>query len=192
MNRPCRADAGIRTSTAGSAFSLVEVVIAIGIVGFAILAMSGLFGTVLSNSKGNADRRALLESVDSLHSYLNEEKDFASVYEWAKSGTNLFYVTYKSDTNGSPDAEATEVRSLWFDHVTNAQQYSAAQNGRWVKAHLQLAPSNNPGAITALPDHLSNFSGSYLVLHVSLQTVSDPSQVSTNSVPLWIPVVVRR
>jgi hypothetical protein len=170
---------------------LVEVVIAIGIVGFAILAMFGLFGTVLSNSRGNADRRVLLESVDSLHSYLNEEKDFASVYEWAKSGTDLFYVTYKSDTNGSPDAEATEVRSLWFDDVTDAQQYSAAQNGPWVKAHLKLATSNNPGGITALPD-LLDFSGSYLVLLVSLQTVSDPSQVSTNSVPLWIPVVVRR
>lgn len=160
---------------AATGFSLVEVVIAIGIVSFALLVLVAVFGGVLRTSDDNADRQEIAESVNSLRGYLSAS-DFATVYGWTQSGKELLYVTYKAGPDGTPNPAASEVSSKWMAaDASNITSLDAARSGRWIRARLGVSPSN-PGG-TSLPALASYARASLFVL-------AEMDYVETPSVPL--------
>lgn len=173
------------------AFSLIEVVLAIGIVSFALLVIIGLFGGVLRSSSDNAGRRGMSEAVDSLRSYLTETAGFTNTFNWAKAQTNLVYVTYLSDSNGNPDPASQNVVGIWTNSSgTGLNAYDAARAGRWLTAKLKVSPSN-PGG-TNLTD-LNAYAGrASLTILAEIQPIASPGQQAANTSLLQTTMVIMR
>ena len=154
-----------------AAFSLVEVVIALGVASFALLTIIGVFGGVLRTSEENTDRQALADSVDTLRSYLNAT-NFSATYDWVKGGKELLYVTYKADADGEPDPASSVVSSRWMpDDAPDVAALEAAREGRWIRARLGVSPSN-PGG-TNLPA-LNAYTKAGLFILAELDSVEAP------------------
>lgn len=161
-------------------FSLAEVVLAMGIVAIALLAIFSMFGSTIGYARDNSERRQMLEAVDSLRAYLNEDLPFDTVYQWAAQAPGneqeLAYITYRSNADGSPNAEGDEVRSIWFDPATApipVDDLNRALVGKWLKAKLRLASIGNP-PLAALPATADNYGYGHLVLQVDVDPISDP------------------
>ena len=167
-----------------AAFSLAEVVIAIGIVAVALLAIMGFVGGILRTSGDNAQRRDLTEVVDSLRTTLNE----------------LLYVTYQTSATGDPVTVTSGTNTVigkWLnpdDDTTKAQlaNYDKARTGPWLRARLSVSPSN-PGG-TTLP---SPYTQASLFVITDIypvpscnQTISN--QLAANSPHFQATIVVRR
>lgn len=167
-----------RSSTRG--FSLVEVVLAIGIVSFALLAVMGIFGGLMKSSDENTQRREIAEAVDSLRRELRQS-DFETAYQWVREGKTLYYLAYHAGDSNIPDPNSPHVAGKWFESppVTNLALMEAARSGRWVRAQLKVSPSN-PGG-TNLPGISSNYSRASVLALVLLDSVSSPNQTATNS-----------
>lgn len=132
-------------------FSLVEVVLAIGIVSFAMLVVIGLFGGVMKSSDENTQRRELAEAVDSLRRTFQTE-DFDKAAGWVSGGQTLFYVTYRADDNGAPKTNGATVAAKWMPSTNpDLQSYDAARLGRWVRAKLRVSPSDPRGTNLSAP-----------------------------------------
>lgn len=158
-------------------FSLVEVVIAIGIVSFAMLTIMGLFGGVMKSSTGNTDRRELSEAVDSLRSYLNEKVKFSNTFTLAQGNQEVLYLTYFASTNGTPQAGSGHVVGLWTNSdATGLEPYEQARSGRWLRAKLSLSPSSPSGTNWAtVTNHPIYFVGA------EIRVIPTPGQASTNN-----------
>lgn len=155
-----------------AAFSLVEVVIALGVVSFALLAIIGVFGGILRTSNENTDRQAMADSVDALRSYLNST-NFSTAYDWAKNGKEFLYVTYKSEAGGGPDPASSLVSSRWMPtDAPDISDIDAARYGRWIRARLNVSPSN-PGG-TNLPV-FNAYSRAGLFILAELDSVEVPT-----------------
>ncbi len=163
-------------------FSLIEVVLAIGIVSFGLLALLGVFGGMLGNAGQNFDRRALSESVDALRTDLNNNFGFDEVFDWIKDGDpkDLVYLTYRNDpASGStePATEGDRVLGKWFDDPADASlitDYEPAREGRWLRARLSLAPQNVPATISGSDP--TDYPSALLLLKVELGAVPQPSE----------------
>jgi len=155
-----------------TAFSLVEVVIALGVVAFALLTIIGVFGGVLRTSEDNTDRQAMADSVAALRSYLNST-DFAATYDWAKDRKELLYVTYRAEEGGEPNPASSQVISKWMPaEATDAADLEAAREGRWIRARLGVSPSN-PGG-TNLPA-VDAYARAGLFILAELDSVESPA-----------------
>lgn len=162
-----------------AAFSLVEVVISIGIVSFALLTIIGLFGGIMRSSGDNTQRREMTEAVDSLRAFLTEEAGFTNAYNWAKSGTSLVYVTYKSGANNIPDAGSITVVGMWTNATSELEAYEAARSGSWLRAKLSVSPLNPSG--TNLPPiaQYANRAGVFIV--ADIDAIAQPGQENSIS-----------
>lgn len=162
-------------------FSLVEVVLAIGIVSFAMLVIIGLFGGVMKSSSENNERRELAEAIDSLRRTF-QTGNFTTTYDAVRNGGKWLYVTYRADTAGDPKADGTNIAAIWTDPATNSRinEYDAARTGRWVRATLRVSPSN-PGG-TSLPANAADYAHAGLWALATLDTVPVPvTTAATNS-----------
>ncbi len=165
-------------------FSLIEVVLAIGIVSIVLIAIIGLFSNVLKTSDANIGRRELAEAIDSLRRTL-QTTGFTNAYAWARNTNTLLYVTYRADPAGNPATNGANAASLWIDPNNPPRplaDYDAARSGRWVRARLGVSPSN-PGG-TNLPQNPSDWPRALVVSSVTLDTISstntdDPAISST-------------
>lgn len=160
-----------------SGFSLVEVVLALGVVSFALLAILGVFGGMASRASDNFDRRSMQESVDALRSYLDQQ-DFDIVFAWVRDGQELLYVTYWADDSGEPDTSGSRLQttSRWMTLGEVTADMETAREGQWVRARLAVSPSN-PGGIT-LPATVSDYD------RASLVVLSQMDAVPTTETPL--------
>lgn len=163
-------------------FSLIEVVLSVGIVAFGIVAIIGVYSGLLGRSAENSERHRTMESVDALRAFLNTESPFPTVLEWVRDGKELLYVTHASDPTGKPvpPGSGAEVRGVWLDpdnlpSGTTLDKFESARVGRWVRARLQLASSGNPAGVTSLPGDAGTYPESYFVAMVEMDTVSDPN-----------------
>jgi type II secretory pathway pseudopilin PulG len=156
-------------------FSLVEVVMAVGIVSFALLAIVGLFGTVIGKAGDNAERRSMLEAVDTMRGYLLNN-DFTNVYNWAKTGTNEFvFVAYRADDNGNPNKDGKRTLGTWMPaNAANTSDYELARVGSWVKARIGVSPANPSG--TNLPAQATDYTSGVLAVLVQMDSVAQPVQ----------------
>lgn len=158
-----------------SAFSLVEVVLAIGIVSFALLTVLNLFGGMMKSSVDNTQRREFAEAVDALRGSLNDVTftgSFEDVLQWADQNKELVYVTYRASTTGAPDANGSVIVGKWMDpDAENLGSFEAARSGRWLRAKLGVSPSNPGGT------DVSNYSRSLVFVQADLDSIPSPDQI---------------
>ncbi len=175
--------------TRPQAFSLIEVVLAIAIVSFALLTTLGLFGGIMKASSDNSQRREMVEAVDSLRSFLNST-NFATAYDWVKADKQLVYVTYKSATNGNPSASSESVMAKWIDpDAESTASYEAARSGKWLRARLSVSPSNPGGTnLTAV----ANYKKASIFVCADIDVIAAPGQTITNSSRLQSTMAVLR
>ena len=170
------------------AFSLVEVVVAIGIVAFALLSVLGLFGSIAGNTRDQIDQRDLLESVDPLRTWLNETVPFDMVYQWVAGEDaavkELLYVTYYADESGDPVpvAQATNdpkvtPRGVFIDpdQGDDLSPLELARASNWIKIRLSRAMTGNP-PLQDWPANTGDYEYGHLVLQVDMNAVSAPEQ----------------
>lgn len=177
-------------------FSLVEVVLAIGVVSFALVVVIGIFGGMMKSSDDNTQRREMAEAVDALRGELREA-NFESAYKSVREEDTLYYLTYRAGTDrtatdGDPDPDSEEVVGQWFSssELTDIPAYEAARSGRWLRARLAVSPSN-PGG-TSLPAEPSAYTRAVLLALVKLDAVATPNQSATNSGVLEVTLPVTR
>ena len=167
-----------RRVTKPQGFSLVEVVIAVGIVAFSLLVVLSLFGGMVSQSRENIDRRDLVESVDALRAFLNDRNSaqFDDLLSWVESGKQeLVYIVYHADANGNPDPLSETTRSTWLDpSITDVAPYDQARVGSWIKAEIQEAPASLQPGETEIPSDAGTFSHSYFNSQIDLAAVPVP------------------
>jgi type II secretory pathway pseudopilin PulG len=161
-------------------FSLVEVVLALGIVAFAVTVIFALLGTLTSSDQENRERKELIAAVDGLHQYLQKDVPFDTAFLWAKENTRpeLIYVTYRArrDT-AAPDPGSVSVRSVCFESGSPPypiENLEAAREGRWVKARLVFSPDLTPDG-TALPANADDFDSASLVFNAQMAAVAEPT-----------------
>lgn len=160
-------------------FSLVEVVIAIGIVSFALVTIIGLFGGMMKTSAENSSRREIVEAVDALRQLL-QGQDFATSYSWVKNSKDLLYVTYRANADGTPNPASQTVAGKWIDPSTeSATTYETARSGHWIKGKITVSPSNPGGS--SLPATAASYSRTMVAALVTLDAIQNPAQSSTNS-----------
>ncbi len=157
-----------------AAFSLVEVVIALGIVSFGILAVIGIFGGMMRSANDNVERRALIESIDALRQHL-DNIGFETAYDMVLNQSELLYVTFKADAAGAPDKNGDRVVGKWFDvNDADISMADEARAGRWIRARLQVSPSN-PGG-TNLAGSTADYDGGMVAVLVGMDAVPTPTQ----------------
>ncbi len=154
-------------------FSLVEVVLAIGIVSFAVLTILGLFGGIINSVGDNTERRTILEAVDSMRGHLITQ-GFDTAYGWVRTNQEFVFVTYKAGPTGSPDANGQRVLGRWMMPTDpDLALYEATRVGRWVRAKLSVSPSNPAGI--ALPPDANNYESGVLAVLAEMDSVETPS-----------------
>jgi type II secretory pathway pseudopilin PulG len=164
------------------AFSLVEVILAVGIVSVAMLAIVGLSTSMIHQSKDNFDRRALVEASGALRFFLSEQTNagFSNVFGWvADGGTKDFvYVTYRANDLGDPDRAGSNVLSQWFEaDADDLSAYDAAQDGAWIRARIGYAPENN------LSTNLTGSPSAFPEAHLVISAMMDTVPTATNPLP---------
>ena len=127
-------------------FSLIEVVLAVGIVSFALLAIFGMFGVSLKTSADTISQQEVAGMTRSLGDFLrstNPATGFSNVSNWIGNdpGIYCFVATNGTITNG-----------LGTD--SGFVSGTSSRSGRLFRAILSLSP-NAPG-ITNLADLASN------------------------------------
>lgn len=154
-------------------FSLIEVVIAIGVVSFAVLSVVGLFGGIMQTAGNNTNRRELANGYGSLRYFL-ENKGFTKAFQWAGGGQELMYVTYRSDNKGDPSEDSDVIAAKWLDpDEDDATTFETARVGRWIKAKLAVSPSN-PGGTSV--GSLEDYKSGCLFVVADIDVVAIPDQ----------------
>lgn len=168
---------GLRPRSPG-AFSLVEVVIAIGIVSFTLVIIFGLFGGMMKSSEENSARREITEAVDALRQVL-QNQDFSTSYSWIAGTKDLVYVNYRAETDGTPNPSSPTVTGKWIDPAAeNPDLYEEARSGHWIKARITVSPSNPGGANLPAVDA---YPRAMVAALVTLDAVQSPGLPSANS-----------
>ena len=189
-----------------SGFSLVEVVLALGISVFAMVTILGLFASFVESDQDIAERRELIEAIDPLNNYLENEVKFNNVFAWFMGGARkeLYYVTYRVDQNGDPDAEGDEVISTWLDPTiptsgspsapsNNPDDYKVSREGYWVRARINISPANPTTANVVENSTTTTYPHAYLVLEVELESLPpDPAVVMPAEARLTVPMTILR
>ncbi len=154
-------------------FSLIEVVIAIGVVSFAVLSVVGLFGGIMQTAGNNTNRRELANGYGSLRYFL-ENQGFPRAFAWAGGGQELMYVTYRSDNNGDPSEDSDVIAARWLNpDEDDPTSFESARVGRWIKAKLAVSPSN-PGGTSV--GSLENYKSGFLLVVADIDVVAIPEQ----------------
>ncbi len=141
-------------------FSLIEVVLAVGIVSFALLAIFGMFGVSLKTSADTISQQEVAGMTRSLNDFLrttNPATGFSNVSNWIGNdpGIYCFVATNGTITNG-----------LGTD--SGFVSGTSSRSGRLFRAVLSLS-SNAPG-ITSLADVATN-----AILPIQVRFYSVPS-----------------
>lgn len=205
----------IPASGIGRGFTLIEVLLAVGVVAIGLLAIVGSIAAILHLHEQNAQRRAILEAGDSLKAYLDDELPFNTVYEWVFDATGgsasdrkeVTFVRFRADADEAarPDSriDAEAVRTIWFDPTSSIPglgsphdiaAYEGAREGYWIKARLSLSPVNPQHPDNGdpnLPQSPDAYQHASLVLLCELDIVPEPTSKLPENIPhqLVIPVL---
>ncbi len=175
-----------------SGFTLVEVVLAIGILAFVVAVVIGLFSQLYRSGDQVNDMRAAIGAANSLRSHLQDETEFSTVYGWATDGSvEMVFASFLADDNGDPNVDTEgQVLGKWYsDWQTESAAVEAARQGRWLKGVLRPHPTANP--VTTLPE-LASYPHPYLVFDVEIFVVADPDLTPTGRPVLNTAVAVQR
>ncbi len=160
-------------------FSLVEVVLAVGIVAFAIPAVLGVLAVFSSSSASTMDRGEVASAANSLQLYLNgkvrdpatsSNVPFATVYGWtyaARQAPASAQVIYAYKTNATQSG-----------YILSQSAPAGTIEGKMLVAEI-LAPETRILPAATLVSASSNYSKAYLPLKVSIHALSSASQPRT-------------
>jgi type II secretory pathway pseudopilin PulG len=164
-------------------FTLVEVVVALGIATLVVVALFPLIVGALRQSSDTHTRDQAVNMLPSLTSYLQEQQTFGSNYTNFQSlnGTNSALYLLVRYTNGSI--------SVSPPGDTNRIAVIAPRDGPLVGVQLSLS-SNNP--VIPLPASLSAYTAAAIVLDARAYEVSNPSSNAPSTVgpPLYRSTIV--
>ena len=150
------------------AFSLIEVVLAVGIVSFALLAIFGMFGVSLKTSADAVSQQEVAGMTRSLNDFLrstNPATGFSNVSNWIGSDPGIYcFVT----TNGR------------FTNAVGIQDSDASRSGRLFRAVLSLSP--NAAGISNLADVATN---AIIPLQVRFYSVPSAGLSVSNLQPVY-------
>lgn len=169
------------------AFSLVEVVLALGIASFSLVVMLGVFGSVVKVRGDNVNRTEAYRSIYALQGQMNEPGAFSEVYGWVQGGMKeLVFVRYKADAAGLPSPTGERYRSEWLAPVDVTKAMEGAMDGRWIKARLNWDDRSNVNSMkqSELPANADQYTGGQATLEVKLYPVPAPAfAIPTNAKP---------
>ncbi len=172
-------------------FSLIEVVLAIGIISFSLVAILGLFGTSLRSNSDTISQHEVMGISRSVADFLGSGSSvagFSNVYRWVQStnsdpGIYAFVQSNGQITNGLGDDEA-------FVSATTSR------SGRLFRMQISLSPNmplrrvdgsvvGRPVAsdLPATPELLTNDAS--LAIQIRMFSVPAPGIPVTNLQPLF-------
>jgi hypothetical protein len=176
----------------GAGFSLVEVVLAIGIVSFALLAIFGLFGNALQSKAETLSQQEVLGLTRSLPEFLGNPQvssGFAEVYEWARQPAGApeifafmdsggsFRIGRADDTSFVQEAENRSGRLFRIVPALSPNMPLRDANGEWIP---RPGPENLPASHTSFTNHAA------LPLQVQVFEVGAMGISTTNRMPVLI------
>lgn len=176
-------------NSGGKAFSLVEVVLAVGVVSIALLGIFGLFSTALRTNSETLSQQEVLGVTRAFSGYLGSTNvGFSNVFNWAKNPATAPEVYIYSATNGS----------FQYGLGSDSAFLSAltARQGRLFRMALELSPNmplrDATGAISVarpvaadLPASATSYTNdAALALKVKVFDVSSPGLSITNLQPV--------
>lgn len=91
-----------RTQISGCGFSLVEVVLAIGVLSLAIVALLGLFGPTMGSVKQVVDTNTATAVVSRINTHIHQEMSWGDVASAVPAGGTIRYVWRRQHTLDSP------------------------------------------------------------------------------------------
>lgn len=168
-----------RHSLRSRAFSLIEVVIAISIISFAIVAIFGVVGSVTGQFADVRTKRAFSGAIGCLSEYFNNPQNLNSVLDWAQgSGTTVFIASYRADSDGAPSLDGKSMRiecrpADGWTADSNFSAFEAARQGPWVGASIRL--DTNLTTAATIPATLSKFTNGCLVFQARLSRSPGPT-----------------
>ncbi len=159
-----------------ASFSLVEVVLAVGVFSFAVLALFGLLGPVLNSVSEfveDGQSTALMGKIDAFL----QEHEFDEVYRWVSEGRRktLLAYTYQPDPNG--DEVFDVVRETTFGGL---DAEVASSRGGLFKVILSAGGVYGPGQSGGdapglpLPAEVVSYREGYLALEVQVYALPPP------------------
>lgn len=145
------------------AFSLVEVVLALGIVSFALVAILGLLTVGLDSSRESIDDTAV--SLLGQDSYNRVRTDVAKLYNQSSSGSTSFTRSYYYDRDGR--------------YVCDSTTTGTPPASLFYQAYATAAPLNAPPANLAPTASSPKFPDDYPLLGATVAVRWPVSTVST-------------
>lgn len=172
-------------------FSLIEIVLAVGIVSIALLAIFGLFGTALRSNAETLSQHEVLGVTRSLSDFLhatNGGAGFSNVFSWIKTPAAAPEIYSFATTNGA-----------FTNGLGNDAAFSAAAGqrpGRLFRMEISLSPNmpirNFSGNVTAAPavsdlpaDPAAYTNEAVLALQVRAFSVPSVGAALTNLQPVF-------
>lgn len=157
----------------GSGFSLVEVVIAVGIVAFAIPSVLGVMAVFSSSSASTMDRGEAASVANSLQLYLSGKVTnlpFSTVYGWTYSA--------RQDPANAQVIYAYKTNSSQTDYSFSQTAPTGTIEGKLLAAKI-LAPDARVLPSATLVSDSSLYTKAYLPIKVSIYALSTPAQPLT-------------
>ncbi len=154
-------------------FTLLEVVLAVGLLALSLLALAGLLAQSARNLS-QARSRIQTEALASELEVFLQAKDFQTVYKWIAQDTSkvLFYYTVQSDANTGREPTNSLLRDSTY---TNLQDELSRSIGPVLKIILKNSPlshSSSTGSEDAasLPANSGDYLQGYLALEAWIYT----------------------
>jgi prepilin-type N-terminal cleavage/methylation domain-containing protein len=175
-------------------FSLVEVVMAVGIIASALLIIVALFGTLIKGQREAIEDKIVVDSLGAFNSFIESEVSFDDAFQWATGEGRLLYAQYLSDSQGESSAAGRNHRAKWMkENDTAVSQISSAEVRRWIVAVLKWDEKLNPAAAAELPADADNYRETSMIFSADFYVLSSPDQDTANRQPaLTATVAVNR
>jgi type II secretory pathway pseudopilin PulG len=158
-----------RGKSVSSGFSLIEVVLAVGVFAFAVLGLIGLLVPALSSVANVSESNQVAGVISRLDAFL-QSQSFASVYQWVASGREKVFVGYNlaSDTD---DGSMREIVRDPGDPRLDSEMHDAVGP---VLMLVLRASGQIPGVegTGVLPDDMAQHEEGVLVLGVNVYRLS--------------------
>lgn len=167
--------AGRLTASPAAAFSLVEVVIVLGVFAVAILALLGFFLPTLRNMAVVSETDRAIAAGERVAEFL-QTRDFVLIYRWTAGGRQKRLLSYEVET-GSDRQQVRGKVVEWGDSAVEAD-FEALSGPPFLvivsASSLNKDPGQEDGPLHVLPDAISGYRKGYLALNVRIYTLPNP------------------
>ena len=158
-----------------AAFSLVEVVVVLGVFAVAILALLGFFLPTLRNIAVVSETDRAIAAGERVAEFL-QTRDFALIYRWTAGGRQKRLLSYEVEI-GSGRQQVRGKVVEWGDSAVEAD-FGALSGPPFLvivsASSLNRDPGQEGGPLHVLPDTISGYRKGYLALKVRIYTLPNP------------------